>query len=266
MQIPPHRQQSWMYTQPQYSNNITQIPQRKVQLPPIRGSQRVFIVGKTRSGKSTMARYLLKEVVKAGGRVFIIDPKRDWMGRPPHRVPYGKLTSEFRGSVDNPIQMNHFDPSIRVAIYEPSEWDSNMDRIIDEAIRYGYTTIYIDEIKQLVPSTVAPKKLMIAYTQGAAFGVGVWGGVQRPKGIPEVMKDQAEVWIVFRVKKWEDRIDISTYIYEETETRRVPPLMKRPLQPRWFIFYEDSMSEPVLCMPLVLNEGQNVVKHSNKTG
>jgi energy-coupling factor transporter ATP-binding protein EcfA2 len=245
-----------MYQQPKYLQQRQQ-KTRHIALPAIRGSQRVFIVGKTRSGKSTMARYLLKEVVKAGGRVFIIDPKKDWMGRPPHRVTYGVLTSEFRGSVDNPIKIDHFDPSIRVSIYEPSEWDTKLDAIIKKAIEIGYTTIYIDEIKQLVPNTFAPKQLMIAYTQGASAGVGVWGGVQRPKGIPEVMKDQAEVWIIFRVKKMEDRKDISTYVVEENESMRLPPMFRRPLQPRWFIFFEDTMNEPVLCMPLVLdNKGQ----------
>jgi hypothetical protein len=207
-----------------------------------------------------MARYLLKEVVRNGGRVFIVDPKKDWQGRPPHRTPYGELTRDFRGSVDNPIKIDHFDPTIRVSIYEPAEWNPTMDAILKNAIEFGYTTIYIDEIKQLVPNTFAPKQLMIAYTQGAAAGVGIWGSVQRPKGIPEVMKDQAEVWIVFRVKKVDDRMDIQTYIVEEYEGRRLHPLMRRPLQPRWFIFYEDTMVKPVLCMPLVLDKGGQVQK------
>jgi hypothetical protein len=207
-----------------------------------------------------MARYLLKEVVKAGGRVFIFDPKKDWMGRAPNREEYGVLSSDFRGSVDNPIYLDHFDATVRVAIYEPAEWDKNCDNIIKDAIAAGYTTIYIDEIKQLVPNTFAPKMLMIAYTQGAAFGVGVCGGVQRPKGIPEVMKDQAEVWIVFRVKKLEDRADIATYVVEDSEGRKLPPLFRRPLQVRWFIFYEDTMPAPVLCMPLVLEPSGKVRK------
>lgn len=207
-----------------------------------------------------MARYLLKEVVRTGGRVFIIDPKKDWMGRPPNKKPYGTLSKENRGTVDNPIYLDHFDPTVRVAIYTPSEWDKNCDNICRDAVAYGYTTIYIDEIKQLVPFTTAPKQLQIAYTQGAAAGVGVWGGVQRPKGIPEVMKDQAEVWFIFRVKKFDDRIDIASYVVEDNEGKRLPPLFRRPLQYRWFIFWEDSMLAPVLCMPLTLNTQGEVIK------
>lgn len=260
MQLRRDQQQPWMYQHPNYLNSPT-LQHRQIQLPAIRGSQRVFIVGKTRSGKSTMARYLLKEVVKAGGRVFIIDPKKDWQGRAPHRVPYGVPTSDFKGSVDSPILTSHFNPDYRVSIYEPAEWDKNMDNIMLEAIKTGYTTIYIDEIKQLVPATYAPKNLQIAYTQGAAAGVGVWGGVQRPKGIPEIMKDQAEVWIVFRVKKREDRADIGTYICEDNEQpHMLPGILRRPLQYRWFIFYEDSMLAPVLCMPLQLDHTGKVIK------
>jgi polynucleotide 5'-kinase involved in rRNA processing len=76
MQLPQQQQKPWMYNQPSYSLAARQNTQR-VELPPIHGSQRIFLVGKTRSGKSTMARYLLKEVVKNGGRVIIIDPKKD---------------------------------------------------------------------------------------------------------------------------------------------------------------------------------------------
>lgn len=259
MQLQEHQQKPWMYQRPSYQTN-PQFHTRSITLPAIKGSQRVFIVGKTRSGKSTMARYLLKEVAKAGGRVFIIDPKKDWMGRPPHRTPYGVPSQDFKGSVDNPILTSSFNPDYKVMIYEPAEWDKNCDNIMLDAIKTGYTTIYIDEIKQLVPATYAPKNLQIAYTQGAAAGVGVWGGVQRPKGIPEIMKDQAEVWIVFRVKKREDRIDIGTYICEEnSNVHQLPPILRLPLQYRWFIFYEDSMMYPVLCMPLKLDSNGKVI-------
>lgn len=261
MQVPQQQQQSWMYQQPSYAPATPRFKQRSITLPAIKGSQRVFLVGKTRSGKSTMARYLLEEVVRAGGRVFIIDPKKDWMGRAPHRKPYGLPSNDFKGSVEQPILTSKFNPEYRVMIYEPAEWDKNCDNIMLDAIRTGYTTIYIDEIKQLVPATYAPKNLQIAYTQGAAAGVGVWGGVQRPKGIPEIMKDQAEVWIVFRVKKREDRIDIGTYICEENNNpHQLPPILRIPLQYRWFIFYEDSMMYPVLCMPLQLDSKGKVVK------
>lgn len=40
------------------------------------GDQRVFIVGKTRSGKSYCARYNLKLAQAAGWRIVIIDPKK----------------------------------------------------------------------------------------------------------------------------------------------------------------------------------------------
>lgn len=78
--------------------------------PPIRGDQRVFFVGKTNSGKSYVARYLLKLARKAGWRIVIIDPKKDWQGRGDDARPYGgpDNKSAKKGTVDNPVPVTFF--------------------------------------------------------------------------------------------------------------------------------------------------------------
>lgn len=229
-------------------------------LPSISGNMRVYLCGKTRSGKSYYARYTLKLAREAGWRIVIIDPKRDWMGRPPDRRPYGQLTKDFRGSVDQPILITTFDPTIAVSIIEPFEWDDRLDKLVQDILECGYTIIYIDEVTQLVSYSYAPKMFTIVYTQGAAAGVGVWAGAQRPRNTPEVMRDQAEVWVVFRVKKYEDRMTISDYIPNSGE------LLAEALPPRFFIYYDDSMDGPILFSPLEIKENKVVDKPGAKVG
>lgn len=162
--------------------------------------------------------------------------------------PYGILSRKFRGSVDAPILVSHFDPTIHVMIICPAMWNDDVDTMLKAILAYGNTLIYIDEITQLVSGAYAPKTLIIVYTQGGAAGVGVWAGVQRPLGIPEHMKSQAEIWIVFRVIKLDDRIAISEYIPNSDE------YLREALPKRWFIFYVDTMDEPILFPPLEVKE------------
>jgi hypothetical protein len=236
------QQPEWYYQQPSYLK-----PQpKRTPLPEIKGNQRIALIGKTQSGKSTYARYILKKASEAGWRIVIVDPKKDWMGKFGERRKYGEKSDKFRGTVDSPILINptQFDPTLRVMIVEPVSWNPDMDVLFTKILAVGRTIIYVDEVTQLVTGTWAPKMFLIAYTQGAAAGVGVWAGMQRPKGIPGVMLDQAEVWIVFRVKRYEDRVLIASFIPQSYN------LLDRPLPVRYFIFYEDTMDTPVLCAPL----------------
>lgn len=94
-----------MNTQPQPSTQNTMR-----QPPPIRGDQRVFFVGKTNSGKSYVARYLLKMMRQAGWRIVIIDPKKDWMGRGEEKREFSSGDKKERGTVDRPVSVNSFRP------------------------------------------------------------------------------------------------------------------------------------------------------------
>lgn len=101
---------------PPSANAETSSPQntqpKRFSPPPIRGDQRVFFVGKTNSGKSYVARYLLKLARKAGWRLVIIDPKKDWQGRGADARPYGGPDNERakKGTVDNPVPVSFFRP------------------------------------------------------------------------------------------------------------------------------------------------------------
>ena len=222
-----------------------------MKLPKIAGNKRIMLLGKTRTGKSTMARYLLNLKSHEGWWIVIIDPKRDWMSREENgrrvRLPYGELTKDFKGTVDKPIRSDHFDPEVKVMIYEPTKWDSKMDDIVDATMAHGYVIVYLDEVRQLGQATKAPQKMVILYTQGAASNVGCWGGNQRPVGIPEDMKSQAEIWIVFYINKQEDKQKIASYLPYNSSTIW---FVGNDLDYYWFMYYDDQMSGPIILPPI----------------
>jgi energy-coupling factor transporter ATP-binding protein EcfA2 len=76
--------------------------------PEIKGSQRVFLVGRTNSGKSYVARYLLKLMRQAGWRIVIIDPKKDWQGRGEEKREFSDGSKEQRGTIDKPVLVTSF--------------------------------------------------------------------------------------------------------------------------------------------------------------
>lgn len=115
----------------------------------------------------------------------------------------------------------------------------------------GNTIVYIDEVTQLVSgSHDPPKGLKIMITQGRSANVGIWVGTQRPMNVPVLVKDQAEVWFVFRLTRKEDRETVEGHI----PTEETPELVEDPLPIRYFWYYEDTMSRPILVAPLRIEQ------------
>ena len=213
----------------------------------LRGDQRFLFLGKTRSGKSYLARYLLKIARRKGWRIVIVDPKKDWQGRGSDRKrPYAQGKS--LGTVDSPRLVVEFDPDLAVQIFQPARWDESCARFFAAIMVVGYTIVYFDEIAQLVSASFIPIEFAVLWTQGAAISVGAWCGTQFPRRIPIIVKDQAEVWFIFRIINVNDRKVIGDYIPTEAEPRVVTMVLPY----RWFWFWEDSMAAPVLVKPLKL--------------
>lgn len=213
--------------------------------PELRGDQRYLFCGKTRSGKSYLARYLLKLARRKKWRIVIVDPKKDWMGRGSERRPYAQ---KGLGTVDNPVLVREFRPELAVQIFQPVEWDSNCEAFFKGIMEVGNTIVYFDEISQLVTASQVPTEFMILWTQGAALNIGAWCSTQRPRNIPLIVKDQAETWFIFRIINIEDRKIIVGYV----PTEGMPEIVERPLPYRYFYFWNDSMARPVLVKPLNL--------------
>lgn len=224
---------------------------QKFNPPEIKGSQRVFFVGRTNSGKTYVARYLLKCMRQAGWRIVIVDPKKDWMGRGKEMLPFSDGTEKQKGTVDKPVYVVAFDPKLYVQIFQPVSWDASMEKVADDIMAVGNTIVYIDEVTQLVTgSHDPPRGLKIMITQGRSINVGVWVGTQRPVNVPILVKDQSEIWFIFRMANRKDREVVEGYVpVEET-----PELVEKPLPERYFWYWQDTMDKPILVAPLRIEE------------
>ncbi len=213
----------------------------------LRGDQRITFMGQTGSGKSVLSRNLLKLARKKGWRIVIIDPKRDWMSYLGKKYPYAE---KGLGTVDSPHLVTEFQPKLAVQVFQPLEWNESCERFFKAVIACRNTIVYIDEITQLASATQCPRELKLIWTQGRSLNIGAWCSTQRPKGIPIVIKDQSEVWFLFRINSKDDRKVVKGYMpLDDT-----PEVVDRPLPKYWFYYWEDSMPHPMLVKPLKLGE------------
>ena len=213
----------------------------------LRGDQRITFIGQTGSGKSVVSRYLLKLARKRGWRIVIVDPKKDWMTYLGKKYPFAE---KGLGTVDSPWLVAEFNPKLAVQIFQPLEWDSQCESFFKAVIACRNTIVYIDEITQLANATVVPRELKLIWTQGRSLNIGAWCSTQRPKGIPVIVKDQSEVWFLFRVNNKDDRKVVQGYLPIED----MPEIVDRALPKYWFYYWEDSMPEPMLVKPLKIEE------------
>lgn len=209
----------------------------KIHLDP---TERFFFVGKTGSGKTYLAKALLRRLAAKHWRIVIIDPKRFWMGKQPAWERKGP------GTVDKPRLVSEFDPKLAVQCYQPTipGWaDTTLDALCGDILACGRTFVYFDEIDQIASPTQFSPHFSQLWTAGRALEVGAWASNQRPARIPDVLKSQAENWAVFRCKTPKDRQLIGEYINSPTIASTVLA------DYRWW-YYHDSMDQAQLMQPI----------------
>lgn len=156
----------------------------------IRNDQHVFIAGKTGSGKTTLAMFLLFQQK----RLIIVDSKdslADW------NVENDSVPERIKLKDDKPAR-------IRVVYNEPAI------ELLELAYKVGNVSIYIDEMSALVPPRSKPPQVVYDILQrGRGRNISVWTSTQRPTLIPLESMSEATHFFVFRLNLEKDRKTIS---------------------------------------------------------
>lgn len=160
----------------------------------IKPNDRVDLFGKTGSGKTTLARFLLHTT---DARSVVLDPK--WR----YEDPGIKIVHDFNPKLDHQI--------IRVP---PSDNDlDTWDNIFYQCWERGDAIVYADEVTLLIPGTrtILPWHRRCIVT-GRERDLAVWNGSQRPTEIgSSVIFTETEHFCLFRLQFEADRKKVGSF-------------------------------------------------------
>lgn len=176
----------------------------------IRADERIFICGRTGSGKTFLAMHLLLPV----SRLVVIDPKaslaawelEDWGEAARRRLRNGE--------------------PVRTRAVEPEE----AMEALAEAYEAGNVIVYIDEVYGLVPPGSRPDPVLTAiWTRGRERKVAGWASTQRPTWVPLFVMSEADHFFIFTLNLAEDRARVAGFVGEG--------VMQPPRHPHGFYHY-----------------------------
>lgn len=156
----------------------------------IRADERVIFVGRTGSGKTTLADKLIRFL---GYRTVVIDPKHRW------EFPGYKLVQRYDPSASTIRQV------FRPRDDEQEDW-RDATEFLESVWGYGIpTVVYIDELTRLSTPRRTPSILADFVRLGRQAGMGTWYASQRPKDCPSLFLSEADYWYMFDLRYVADR-------------------------------------------------------------
>lgn len=165
----------------------------------LKTNERVFITGKTGSGKTYLAHYL----TRACPRLVVLDGKgtlAPWNLEPWDPETRDKLRQ------GEPIKIRAVLPwKADPALFWPS--------VLYEIYQAGNVTVYTDEMYIISPpGKPIPDMLWALYTRGRELGIGMWGSSQRPAWIPLFCMSESEHYFMFRLQLDDDKKRMSEFM------------------------------------------------------
>lgn len=162
-------------------------------IPKIYSDQRVFIAGKTGSGKTLLAMSLLY----TARRLLVIDSKdglQDWNLEDLKNIKQIDSRKDYR-----------------LRVVDDEKAIEALERLYD----VGNGVVYIDELTALVPtSKEPPRSFTNIWSRGRSRNIGAWASTQRPKSIPLLTISEAEHFFIFRLQLEADRQRVAEVVGE----------------------------------------------------
>jgi hypothetical protein len=199
----------------------------------IQPNKRLLFVGKTRSGKTYLANYLLKQIQKKipDQQIIIIDPKHEL-------VQFDKKGKE----IEAPKLVEKYDDKASFQVFQSYTWIEPLDRMVDVVLKRGKVTVVLLELGGLATATSIPSGITRLWTQGGGKDVGAWAQIQQPRRVPSIIKSQSEHFFLFRINPVTERQDLLNYIPDEQILQRC--------EKYWFWYYSDDLDVAQLYSPI----------------
>lgn len=207
-------------------------------------SERWILLGKTGSGKTEYAKYMLR-IIQQKMPVVIVDPKEFWLGK----HPIWETRKKNPGNIDKPHLVDKFNPKLWVQCYQPDEEDGieELNQFCFQVLKFGNRFIYFDETEGIATAHTVPAGIRKLWKTGRSKGIGAWASTQVPTGIPKIFKSQAEKFVVFKVGA--EDVDLAASIGHALK-EEVAALGKYE-----YLFYDSgSMDRAIHQMPVPYKE------------
>lgn len=199
----------------------------------IHTNQRVVVVGKTRSGKTT----LVAALVRGLSRYVWCDFKHQVEIRGARVVNWPAPPRALR---ERAIVRFSPDPSAGSVIEQ-------FDRLCFDVLNDGNTMLIVDDAMMVTKANVIPHWYLQVLTVGASRGVGCISVIQDPVHVHNALLSQSEHRIVFRVNVASHRKKLAGVCGDEIDH------MAMHLDNYEFLYHHDGLRTPVRCEPLRLD-------------
>lgn len=175
-------------------------------------NDRVFVCGKTGSGKTTLVKYLLA----TAKRLIVIDGK-DGIRSKWNLEDY-KATRENKN-----LLINHDEYRFRL-VNDMSDIIEVLNIVYDNGNEDAPSTIiYIDEVTATIePKSKTPQIFTDIWTRGRSRKIGAWSNTQRPTNVPLIFLSESEHIFEFTLNLEDDRKRVSQIIGKQALIKPIP--------------------------------------------